>query len=64
MYTLLGNGILIDPFNNKVIDNGGILFNEDGIILGIDTTDNLRKKAFELTENEKKLNLKKRDGSV
>jgi putative selenium metabolism protein SsnA len=58
MFILLCNGILIDPFNNKVIENGGILYNEDGIILGIDTTDNLRKKAFELTEIEKKLDLK------
>ena len=58
MFTLLGNGILIDPFNNKVIDNGGILYNEEGTILGIDTTDNLRKKVFELTKDEKKLYLK------
>ncbi len=58
LYTLICNSILIDPQKNLVIHNGAILIDENGIILDVGTTDELRRKVFQLTEETKTLHLK------
>ena len=54
MLTLLCNGIVITP--NKVIENGGVLF-EDGIIKDVGNTDEVRAKVFRTSEDKIQLKI-------
>lgn len=58
MFTLICNGILIDPICKRVIHNCGILLDNNGVIIDVGTNDDMRKKAFELTEETKTIHLK------
>lgn len=55
MLTLLCNGTVITP--DKVIENGGVLF-EDGFITAVGKTDELRKKVFSNSKTKDPIHLK------
>ncbi|MCX7940842.1 MAG: putative aminohydrolase SsnA [Elusimicrobiota bacterium] len=58
MFTLVCNGILIDPIQDRVIHNCGILLDNNGTIIDVGTNDEMRSKAFKLTEETKTIHLK------